>query len=231
MKEFLLNLFFPPFCIFCKKEGDYLCQDCFSFFDIQPHNLCLCEKPNILPYPGKCKKCQRKNLAGLHFALPYQNFFTKKTIQQFKYDPQVKGLAKNLASFIIAHFHLSEKPFSSLDNSIIIPVPLTEKKKRRRGFNQAEEIAKELGRVFHIPVNSDCLIKTKGTLSQMELTGKERQNSQKGAFSAQREEKINGRKVFLVDDVYTTGATMEECAKVLKEAGAKEVWGIAVARG
>jgi|SRR3989344_797519 len=231
MKEFLLNLFFPPFCIFCKKEESYLCQDCFSFFDIQPHNLCLCDKPNILPYPGKCKKCQRKNLAGLYFALPYQNFFTKKIIQQFKYDPQVKGLAKSLASFIIAYFHLAEKPFTPLHNSIVIPIPLTEKKKRRRGFNQAEEIAKELVPFSQTQLVTDSLIKVKETPIQMELSGRERLTTQKGAFSTQNEEKIKGRKVFLVDDVYTTGATMEECAKVLKTAGAKEVWGIAVARG
>ena len=82
-----------------------------------------------------------------------------------------------------------------------------------------------------IPLISDCLLKVKETFPQVELSGKEREENIKDAFLCQNREKIQGKRILLVDDVYTTGSTMEEGARVLKIAGAKEVWGVAVARG
>ena len=76
----------------------------------------------------------------------------------------------------------------------------------------------------------NCLVKIKETLPQINLSGKERQENIKGVFSIKNKELIKNKKVLLVDDVYTTGSTMEECARVLKVIGAKEVWGIAAAR-
>ena len=168
---------------------------------------------------------------GLYFALPYQNFFTKKLIHQFKYEPFARELAKSLASLIIAHFNLSEKSLEYYKDFILVPVPLTKKRQRKRGFNQAEEISRELAKLFQISLITDCLLKIKETLPQVELPKSERFEAQKGVFLVKNEEKIQKRKVLLVDDVYTTGATMEEAARVLKNAGAKEVWGMVVARG
>jgi len=108
---------------------------------------------------------------------------------------------------------------------------LEKRKLKQRGFNQAEEIAKELSSFLKIPLVSDCLTKIKETLPQVELSGKKREENIKGVFLVKNNEKTRGRKVLLVDDVYTTGSTMEEAARVLKTAGAKEVWGVVVARG
>lgn len=231
IKGFFIDLFFPQFCFTCQKEGEYLCSDCFSLLEILEYNFCLCEKPQRLPDVGKCKRCQRKKLNGLSFALPYQNLFAKKLIHKLKYNSPVKALSRTLASLIIAHFSLSEKPFKFSKDFLFIPIPLTHKKKKRRGFNQAEEIGKEVNKFFKITFLEDCLLKTKETQPQIELQKRERLESQKGVFTIKNNEKIKGKKILLVDDVYTTGATMEEAARVLKTAGAKEVWGLVVARG
>ena len=108
---------------------------------------------------------------------------------------------------------------------------MEKKKLKKRGFNQAEEIAKELSLFLKIPLFNNVLIKIKETLPQIELSDKEREENVSGAFFCQNKKEIGGKKILLVDDVYTTGATMEECARVLKEAQAKEVWGLAIARG
>jgi competence protein ComFC len=246
-KEFVLNLLFPKFCLGCKKEGTYLCDDCRTLLDISEYSYCLCEangkpkrlliNPSTNEQIGKCPKCQDKRLSGLYFALPYkEKQLTKNLIYQFKYSPYLKDLAKTLASLIIEHFVISEKNTNDIwENSILIPVPLDNKKLKLRGYNQSEEIAKELSKILQVPMLSDILIKIKHTNPQMELSKLEREKNIQGAFAIRAggvsdTPPISGKKIFLVDDVYTTGSTMEECAKVLRKAGAKEVWGIALAR-
>jgi len=229
IKESFLDLFFPKTCLFCQREGEYLCQDCFALLEVSEYQYCLCKNPLRLPQAGKCRKCQRKSLNGLYFALSYQNSFCQKLIRQFKYENAVKELAKPLSSLIIAHFQLSNK--LPTKEGVSIPVPLTKKRLKWRGFNQAEEIAKELSNSWGISLVSNCLIKVKENPPQVELSEEERMENAKGVFQVQNKKEIIGKKIFLIDDVYTTGSTMEEAVRVLKAAGAKEVWGITVARG
>ena len=113
-KEFLLDLFFPRFCLGCQKEGTYLCDDCRTLLDIAEFDYCLCDTKPIRLLPetklGKCDKCSAKKLSGLYFALPYKDkILTKKIIYQFKYQPYLKDLAETLASILIEHFVLSKK--------------------------------------------------------------------------------------------------------------------------
>ena len=236
VKNFLLELFFPSFCLGCKREVTYLCQDCKSILEISEYNYCLCNKnPFRLPpenKSGKCKRCRDKKLYGLYFALLYnERSLTRKLIHQFKYRPYVKDLAKVLAGILIEHFIIAKNNTAVIwQNSVLIPVPLEKNKLKSRGYNQAEELAKELSKILQIPLMTDVLIKIKGTLSQISLSAEKRQKNIKGAFLVKNSEKIKKKKIFLVDDVYTTGATMEECSRVLREAEAKSVWGIAVAR-
>ena len=235
-KDFTLDLFFPKFCLGCQKEGTYLCDDCRMLLDISEHNYCLCnQKPSRLPpdqKSGKCAKCQDKKLSGLYFALPYkEKALTKKLIYQFKYQPYLKDLSKTLASILIEHFVISGKNTDEIwENSLLIPVPLDKNKLKARGYNQSEELARELSKVLQVSVVSDCLIKIKSTKSQMELSKEEREKNLEKAFKIKNPEKISGKKIFLVDDVYTTGSTMQECTKVLRQAGVKQVWGICLAR-
>ncbi len=147
----------------------------------------------------------------------------------FKYQPFVKDLAKTLASLIIIHFQLIEKG-GNFSDFILIPVPLAKRKLKERGFNQAEEISKELSSFLAIPLISNCLIKTRETIPQVELATEARKENTKGAFLVKNKDLIKEKKILLVDDIYTTGSTMEECARVLKTAGAKQAWGVVIAR-
>jgi len=213
IKEFILDLVFPKFCLGCKKEGVFLCQDCFSILEVLTAH----------------QKFKRKNLNDLYFPVSYENFLVKKLIQNFKYPPLIKELKKELALLIISHFLLLDKKPNFLD-FVLIPIPLSKRKLKWRGFNQAEEIAKELSEFLKIPLFSDCLVKIKETKDQVELSEEERKENVKNAFLVKNKEKIIGKNVLLVDDVFTTGATMEEAARVLKEAGTRKVIGVVVAK-
>ncbi len=115
-------------------------------------------------------------------------------------------------------------------DAVLIPVPLDIKKLKLRGYNQSEELAKELSSVSRAPLLTNVLLKTASTKSQMELSKSEREENLRGVFLVKNAEKITNKKILLVDDVYTTGSTMNECARILKEAGAKSVYGLALAR-
>jgi ComF family protein len=213
IKEFILDLIFPKFCLGCKKEGSFLCEDCFSILDISTNH----------------QRFKGKNLTDLYFPVNYENFLVKKLIQNFKYPPLIKELKKELALIIISHLLLLDKK-PDFSDFILVPIPLSKKKLRWRGFNQAEEIARELANFLKIPLISDCLVKIKETKDQVELSEKERRENVKGVFFVKNKEEIVGRNILLVDDVFTTGATMEEAARVLKEAGAEKIVGIVIAK-
>lgn len=235
-KNFFLELFFPSFCLGCNKEGTLLCYDCKSTLDISEYNYCLCSSnPLRLPLSqksGKCSRCHDKKLTGLYSALPYkEKSLTRKLIHAFKYEPYIKTLSKPLAEILLEHFVLAKNNTEDIwENSVIIPVPLEKSKQKNRGYNQSEEIGKELGHMLNVPLIANNLMKIKKTLPQMKLSAKDRQENLKDVFAIKNPQEIAGKKIFLIDDVYTTGATMEECAKTLKEAGAKQVWGIAFSR-
>jgi competence protein ComFC len=212
-KELIFDLIFPKFCFCCKREGNFLCQDCFSVLEISTSH----------------EKLKTQYLEDLYFPVNYKNFLVKRLIQNFKYPPLIRELKKELAIIIVSHFlSLDKKP--DFSDFVLVPIPLDGKKLKWRGFNQTEEIARELSSLLKIPLMVDCLIKIRVTKDQVELSEKERLENVKGAFFVKNKEKIKGKNLLLVDDVFTTGATMKEAARVLKEAGAKKIVGIVVAK-
>jgi len=197
----ILAVLFPQKCLGCKKENEILCPDC----------LLKISRPDT-PY-----------LNGVHIAANYQDLVLKKALWMLKYQG-VKQLAKPLAELI------KERIWKKLETGdwLVVPVPLSKKKLRHRGYNQAELIAKELS----ANVRADILFKKFHTKSQVEVKNREERLANIiGSFEIKNPEKIKGKKIILIDDVLTTGATMREAKKVLKNAGAKKVVGIVVARG
>lgn len=214
VKNFIIDILFPKFCLNCNREGSYLCQDCQAILEISTIH----------------QNFSSKNIKDLYFPLPYQNLLIKKLIQKFKYQPFIKELAESLSFLIIEHFCLLDnKP--DFSGFFLIPIPLTKKREKWRGFNQTEEIGKKLSCFLNIPLIVNCLLKVKETLPQIELTNETRKENIKNAFVLKNKGLVRDKKILLVDDIYTTGSTMEECAKLLREAGAKEIIGIVVARG
>ena len=197
----ILAFLFPQKCLGCKKENEILCPDCL----------------------GKINRPDTPYLKGVHIASNYQDPVLKKALWMLKYQG-VKQLAKPLAELI------KERVWKKLKTEgwLIIPIPLSKKKLRKRGHNQAELIAKELSG----DICADVLFKKFHTKSQVEVKDKEeRLANLAGSFGITKPEIIRGKKIILIDDVRTTGATMSEAKKVLKLAGAKKVVGVVAARG
>lgn len=217
------DVIFPKKCINCGREGSYLCEDCLSLIEINPFEYCLCEK---MEKRYKCGNCQNRYLDRILSATDFNNRIAKEAIHKFKYG-YLEELRAPLALLILNHLQLIN---CEIDKSfVIIPVPMHIKKKKRRGFNQSEEIAKIISSATHIPL-STALIKIKETRPQMELNKQERIENIKECFKIENGKEIENKIILLVDDVYTTGTTMDQCAKVLKEKGAREVWGLTIAR-
>lgn len=256
LKNFLVRILFPQFCLNCKREGVLVCEDCLSSIDLSEFNYCpFCQTPKRvfteglftnsqerdsngstetskrLQCRGTCPGHRKMKLSGLFSATSYQNPLVKKLISKFKYEPFLKNLTSPLTSLIIAHFLLSENKLVSQnkENSVFLPVPLAKFRERWRGFNQAALIAQALSKFYKISLFNN-LIKIKQTQPQLELKREEREKNIKGVFTVKNPQEIQGKRIFLIDDVFTTGSTMEECARVLKKARCREVWGIVIAR-
>lgn len=215
----ILNLLWPKHCLNCGKEGKHLCDNCFGLIDVSTEPPCF----------------GFKHLDKLYFATTYDEKLVQSAIRIYKYQ-YAKELSETLTDLIIAHFKLIDKfPLllpSATDNFLLCAVPLYKSKLKQRGFNQSEEIAKHLSSFLNIPLLPNVLIKTEKTLPQMSLNKEQRLKNVSDCFKVNSEKKnqINNKNILLVDDVFTTGATMEECAKILKQNHAQSVWGVVVAR-
>ncbi len=225
----ILDILFPRFCLSCRKEGDWICSNCLSTIDILEYEYCpFCMQR--VSEQDICIKHQNKNLDKLFFAVSYKNFLIKKAIKKFKYPPFLRELTPYFCYLIISHFLLIKNKTILENNVLLIPVPISSFKKRWRGYNQSEEIAKQLSTSLKVPILINNLIKIKKTRPQSNLSRIERMENIKNVFKVKNALEIQDKRIFLVDDVFTTGATMEECARVLKNAGAKNVFGVVIAR-
>ena len=147
----------------------------------------------------------------------------REAVHVYKYRP-LQALGTPLAAW------MADQVRMTVPLDVAMPVPLHRMRLRRRGFNQALLLARGISRRFSVPLSYDNLLRTRHTRPQVELSGKERVENVRGAFAVSRPGEVLDRKVLLIDDVFTTGATMNECARVLKEAGAASVTVLTLAR-
>ena len=239
--NWFLDTLFPKYCLSCSKEGFYVCPDCFVKIPIQKSFFCyICARRS--PDGKTCKDCKSKTgsiLAGLLIASDWNNLFVRQIIYECKYR-FIKDLSSPLADLLIIFLNQSgffiQRPNINIESYILVPVPLHKRRLSWRGFNQAELIANRLGHYLKFPVLNNALIRNRHTPPQMDIKDKqERIKNVSSAFALNNEiddaEKLKGKIVILIDDVCTTGSTLEECAKVLKLLRPKEIWGLVVARG
>jgi len=150
----------------------------------------------------------------------------RQAIQKFKYGRKV-SLGKPLGRVLAQGCrHLLEQ----WKVDVIVPVPLHPKRLRWRGFNQSVLLARQVSAVFHVPVDPFLLKRNIETPPQTQLSEEERRRNVRGAFVVNAEKSVEDRSVLLLDDVYTSGATVNECSRCLKRAGAKEVYVLTLAR-
>jgi ComF family protein len=231
----LLDFLFPKRCISCGKIGSYICPDCFVKINTIDTPICpACSRPAIygLTHPG-CKKPH--TLDGLVCLFSYTGP-VRKAIKKLKFD-SLFDLAPDLFALAQEEIEENELLYNFLvnDRPLVTPVPLHWYRERQRGFNQATLLASAVAEKWGLKFSGEFLIRDKYTKPQVMLKKEERKENIKGVFRVSESFSPNilvfqYPSVLLVDDVWTTGATMRECGRVLKRTGAKKVWGLALAR-
>jgi ComF family protein len=147
-------------------------------------------------------------------------------VQKFKYGRKV-ALGKPLGELMARG---CEEFLAGCNAEIIVPVPLHPRRLRWRGFNQSVLLARQIGRAYNLPLDCFTLYRKMDTPPQTQLPEEERRKNMRGAFALSRKTAVKGKCLLLVDDVYTSGATVNECSRVLKQGGAREVFVLTLAR-
>lgn len=233
----LLDIIYPPRCQICTDFLDdrpvvmgNICDECFSGFKELTHPFCsICCEPfkSKVEEDHLCEKCLRKRPYYDELRAPclYEDKLVD-AIQLIKYSGKsyiVKSLGPLLGAF-------GKNWLSDANDMIMMPVPLHRKKLKQRGFNQSALFVKTISPVLGIETDFFTLIRTRYTESQAGLSLEDRRKNVKGAFEVRGDNDIKRKTVLLVDDVTTTGNTMNECARVLKKAGVEKVLGLTLAR-
>lgn len=223
----LLDLVFPPRCGGCNNSGSVLCSSCMAQFTPIPAPHCS-HCGVTLSQRGECDRCtfHRIRLSGLHSAYTYQGPL-RTCIHNLKYRGQTRlavPLGRALADTYQAH---------QLRADMIIPVPLHPERQQERGYNQAQLLAQACAKLLQIPMNTSILQRTRATKAQTQTSANERYKNVADAFRCSSHiatKSLAKRIIIIIDDVCTTGATLEACAAPLFAEGASEVWGLVLAR-
>lgn len=228
---FFVNFLYPIRCSFCniiihKNSKYFLCDDCIKKIKFIDENSCImCGKELFVGYKRLCadcrlvkhsfdKACSVVEYSGeIKKALINYKFFEKRTIQ----NTFIKLLLDKITVF------------NNID--MVIPVPLHAKRMRQRGFNQSESLAKEIASELKCEYDNKSLIRIKDTISQSKLNRLKRLKNLKNVFKVLNYDIINSKDILLIDDIYTTGTTVSECAKALKFSGANKVYVLTIASG
>jgi ComF family protein len=232
--EALLSLFFPPHCASCGENtaaGVHLCESCAGKVrPIKPPFCHRCSEPfdGAIGSTFTCANCGDREL---HFDCAVAPFLSRgivrEFIHRFKYDRE-RFLRLPLADWLATG--LDDERVTAQPFDVIVPVPLHSTRMRERGFNQAAELGRLLSARCGVPMNQ-VLQRTRYTQTQTRLDRQERMENLRNAFRVRHTPAVQNRHVMLVDDVFTTGSTVEECARILRRAGAASVRVMTVARG
>lgn len=205
----VLNFIFPPTCGFCDKMGEgYLCQECKQ--KIANSNI----------YFNQLDFYQNEDtFIDEHFYLFSYTEPIREKILQYKFEDKAY-----LSNTIYEFFMNNEKLYGFLKKyDIIIPIPISLSRKRERGYNQSELLARKVSKMAGISIEMQVLKKAKNNQPQSSLNKEQRRENVKNVYKVQNELKIQNKEILLLDDIYTTGSTANECARVLKVAGSQTV--------
>ncbi len=234
LQQALADLLFPRVCVGCGQAPEatarYFCWDCLAHLAwIKPPFCHCCGDPiaGSSAHAFHCASCQadRPHFDLARAAARYRGVM-QSALQEFKYH-RATWLSHDLGQLLLAAWRVYYMPLA-LDTLCYIPLHST--KERERSYNQAELLARELHKTSHIRLQQ-LLIKTRPTPTQTHLTARARRANIKSSFAVTKKGAAAGRRVLLIDDVMTTGATVNECARTLKQAGAEAVYVLTVARG
>lgn len=226
-EQFFYDLIYPKMCVFCGKYETFLCANCFEKIETVKTRTCfycgkLCKNGKI------CTSCKKKYCSSISAAVwsgLYNDKILKELIHSYKYN----GILE-ISEILSEMLTITIKNNIKYQDYIVVPVPLSRAKMSRRGFNQSEIIAKNISENLGISGGA-AIARRRDTRSQVGLSRDERINNLKDSILCVDPDLINNRKILLIDDVATTGTTMNECAKVLLQNGAKRVDAAFIARG
>lgn len=221
--EMVLMLIYPPKCGICGKLNDnFLCNKCYlklkndSKFKVEENKKEKEEKED---------KDSRNEYNRLLYMFKYEGMI-RSIILKYKFQDK-SYLYKTIVNFLLKN----EKLFEIIKTyDTIVPVPISKKRKKTRGYNQSYLIAREIAVKAGIKINNKCLFKTKNIIEQSKLNKEERLNNIKGVYKLKNSYRLENKKILLIDDIYTTGSTVNECCKVLKEANLKEIDVLVIAK-
>ncbi len=223
VKDFFLDMLFPPRCINCGRGGAYICDSCCDMLSLI--DAPACEGCGATLASGAlCMSCMwhLSQIDGIYSVYNFSGI-ARKAIHQIKYN-NLRVISTTMAKLLFGYMMANQ-----LTGDILVPVPLHKRRLRERGYNQSLLLCRNLSRLCSVPVDDKSLVRSCRTVSQTELDREGRMANVHGVFECTGDV-LEGKNVLLVDDVCTTGATLEACATALKAKGAINVRGLTFAR-
>jgi ComF family protein len=221
----VLDLVYPPRCVLCGRQGDFVCEACLLALPRAEGVRCnTCWLP--LQGSSQCWACLEHPpaLASLRSVFRYEGA-TRRLVRAYKFDG-VSSLAPLLTQRLVECYRAQGQAAD-----VIVPVPLSGRRKRERGYNQSELLARETARRLGLPLRVALRRKRHSEAQARSPSAEQRHQNVAGAFEVARSaDRVRGQRVLLIDDVATTGATLNACAAVLLSAGAASVFGLTLAR-
>ncbi|MDO8571869.1 MAG: ComF family protein [bacterium] len=226
----LLDLLFPITCLGCKTHGTWVCVACESTLRFLENDRCAWCKRTASGHGSICSYCAKKTrISSVVCAFSYEDPLVKKVVRGLKYE-FLEGVSGWMGDRLVDAWNRHGVAPHSKD-VIVIPIPLHQRKFRARGFNQAELLARQFCKQTDTNLSPSVLQRVKATKSQTELAKEERLQNMKKAFSVCNADIIKEKDILLIDDVYTTGATLHEAAAALHDAGARTISALVFAKG
>jgi len=222
--QVFLDALFPPRCVGCGKQGAFLCAGCREAMPrALPPRCPLCWQPE--PRGEECGRCGRSRpaFAGARSLYLFEGP-VREAVHALKYN-HLSALARPMGELMASYLKVEELPVD-----LVVPVPLFGRRQRVRGYNQSALLARELARLNGLPLAERGLSRRRDTPPQARSVDAEaRRRNVAGAFAADGS-RVEGRRVLLIDDVMTTGATLDACAQAMHQGGAASVWALTFAR-
>ena len=232
LKEFLLNIISPPRCLSCNtgmpaNTTAMFCYECSKSYQLNDGTVCqICGKPINENRDNTCAHCKSEKIYYI------------KNVSRYKYKGCIKNSIQNMKfkqrewisyKFGYALAKTVQKEYPDIKFDLVIAVPMSALSELLRGFNQSFEIADIVSKSIHTPLRSNILMKKPGLKTQSGLNRKERIENVKNAFYVKNSKHIEDKTILLIDDVFTTGSTINACAKALKKNGALAVYSATLA--
>jgi len=221
----VLEVLFPSRCVGCGAYGSFLCQSCQAELPrTRPPRCPICWQPQRQAAPcGRCHE-ERPAFEGARSLYLYEGA-AREAVRALKYN-YLSALAEPMAQ-LMGHYVEEEE---AIEADLLVPVPLYGRRQRLRGYNQSALLVRELSRLCGLPLAERGLARRRNTPPQARSAGAEaRRGNVADAFKADRRW-VEGKRILLIDDVMTTGATLDACARALRQAGAASVWALTFAR-